>query len=57
MNTRLEQIENKIRMSKVINMPYITWDTTIDDRTLGELKNSGYLVEQEYRHGYYVIGW
>lgn len=58
METRLEQIEKKIRLSKVIDMNYIIWSTTIDDNTIKTLKENGYSVEECGVHvSYYYISW
>lgn len=57
MKTRLEQIEKKIRLSKAIDMNYITWETSIDENTKNSLKNSGYSVDKDYLWELYVISW
>ena len=57
MKTRLEQIEKKIRLSKVIDMDYILWDTIIDDKTVSALKENGYSVQLEHFNRYYLISW
>lgn len=57
MKTRLEQIENKIRLSKVIDMNYILWETAIDEKTVDKLRGNGYSVESGYLNQYYIINW
>jgi len=57
MKTRFEQIVKKIELSKVIDMDYVLWETTIDNNTLDLLKGGGYSVEQEHFGRYYLISW
>lgn len=57
MQTRLEQILKKIKLSKAIDMNFILQETTLDENTISELKESGYNVEQEYFNRYYLISW
>lgn len=57
MTTRLEQIQNKIRLSKIIDMNYIFWETTIDNKTIEKLRSEGYSVEQGHLNQYYIIKW
>ena len=53
--TRLEQIFKKISLSKVIDMNYILWNTTIDNETIKKLRQLNYTVAQEDR--YFYITW
>ena len=57
METRFEQILRKIRLSKVIDMDFVLWDTTIDVNTVGKLKELNYCVEEEHFGRFYVISW
>ena len=58
METRLEQILKKIQLSKVIDMNYILWFTSIDNKTAEVLKNRGYFLVQDFiRDNYYKISW
>lgn len=55
METRLEQILKKISLSKVIDMNYILWNTTIDNETIKKIRQLNYIVAQEDR--YFYITW
>lgn len=53
MKTRLEQILEKINLSKVINMNYVIWETSIDERTVEKLQGLNYEVS-EHPFGFYI---
>lgn len=58
METRLNQILKKISLSKVIDMRYIIWHTSIDNKTLNSLNKQGYSVaECGVNINYYYISW
>lgn len=57
METRLDQILKKIQLSKVIDMNFVLWETTIDDNTVNKLKGLNYCVEQEHFGRFYMISW
>lgn len=57
MKTRLEQIQKKIKLSKVIGMNYILWQTKIDYETINKLREEGYSIEQGYLNEPYIISW
>lgn len=55
--TRLEQIKKKVKLSKILGLTQMIWETTIDDNTLSKLKSLNYSVEQEHFNRFYVISW
>ncbi len=57
METRYEQISKKIKLSKVIDMTYIIWETTIDVNTVNKLKEEEYSVVSDHQNRYYHISW